>query len=131
MALEAPFHIQGVFLVHERHLVDLAMTGLTSYTLADMDVMLEVDEIGQIVDTCPTQCHIIPVTGADRLEDGSLGPNHRVTGHAGFGRGDTGKSRGFYRGVAVPAVDTHTSHMVFVTERDRLILRNSNLAYVI
>jgi len=46
VAIKAPFHIEGILFHHKGHLIDLAMTALTTNAFAYMDAMVEVDKIG-------------------------------------------------------------------------------------
>src|ERR1700722_9293185 len=51
VTVDAPVHVKRVFLVHQRHLLDVPMAGGASDALVDVDSVVEVHEIGQIVDT--------------------------------------------------------------------------------
>ncbi len=53
MAFDAPLHIEGVDLVCEGHLVDPTVTSGASDPLVNVDAVVEVNKIGQIVDTSP------------------------------------------------------------------------------
>jgi hypothetical protein len=46
MAAQAPFHLQTFLLVHQRHLVDRPVTGVTADALGDVNAVIEIDEIG-------------------------------------------------------------------------------------
>ena len=49
MAVKAPLHLKRLGLVHQRHLVDRAVAGRTADALTYMDLMIEVNEIGEVV----------------------------------------------------------------------------------
>src|ERR1019366_6911000 len=53
MTLQAPLHLQRVHLVSERHAVHSAVAALAAHTLIDVNAVVEVDEIGQVVDPRP------------------------------------------------------------------------------
>ena len=93
--------------------------------------MLEVDKIGQVVDARPLQGGIISEAGPHRLENSCLGPDLRVTAHAGFRRWDTGKRSFLHRRVAETAVDSHSGYVVLMTEGRRLILGYANVTDVV
>ena len=59
--------------------------------------------------------------GAHGFEDGRFGPDLRVAGHAGFGRGNAGKSTLLDGGMAVATVDAHAGDVVFVAKGNGLI----------
>ena len=67
MAVPAPLHQQGVLLPHQGHLVDAAMAGLAADALADVDAVVEIDEVWQVVDTRPLERLVREVTLAHRL----------------------------------------------------------------
>src|SRR6185437_372049 len=53
MAIQAPFHLQRVLFVHERHLVHRAMTTETADSLGDMNAVIEIDIVRQIMHAVP------------------------------------------------------------------------------
>ena len=53
VAFQTPFHIEGVDFPHQRHLVNLPVTGLTRNTFVNMDAVIEVNKIGKIVNPHP------------------------------------------------------------------------------
>ena len=59
-----------------------------------------------------------------------IGPDFRVTGHAGFRRWDPGKSSLLNGSVAVAAVDPKLARMVGMAERNGLLAREVLLSYV-
>lgn len=107
------------------------MTGLAADSPVDMYVVLEVDKIRQVVNARPLQGGIISEAGPHRLENSCLGPDFRVTGHAGFRRWDTGKRSFLHRRVAEAAVDTHAGYVVLMTEGRRLIFGHANVTDVV
>ena len=67
MAVETPLHIKRVGLPNQGHLINLAVTRLTTDTLVDVDTMVEINEIGQIVDPVPPDRFILSETGPYRF----------------------------------------------------------------
>ena len=131
MAFQAPLHIEGIFLPHKGHLINGAVATLAAYSLVYMNAVIEVDEIGQIVDPGPLQRDLIAKAGPHGFEHGGLGPDLRMAGHAGLRGGDASEGTCLNRGVAVATVDAHTRDVVFVAKRHRLVSRHIDLAYVI
>ena len=121
VAIETPFHIQRFGFPHQGHLIDLAVARLAANALVDVDAVVEIGEVGQVVDAIPLDGHVIAEAGAHGFEDGRFGPDLRVAGHAGLGRGNAGKSTLLDGGVAVATVDAHSGDVVFVAEGNGLI----------
>ena len=53
MAVQAPLHLQGVLLIHDRHQVDAAVAGRTANPLIHVDRVIEIHEVGKIVHAGP------------------------------------------------------------------------------
>src|SRR5262249_30674310 len=53
MAAQAPLHLQRMGREGQRHLVDLAVAAETADTLVHVDAVVEVNEVGQVVDARP------------------------------------------------------------------------------
>lgn len=116
MALQAPLHLQGLRLRHQRHAVHAAMTGDAANALMQVNTVVEVDKIWQIVHACPDQ----RLPGAKALphggKEGTLRPDMSVAVHAGFSGWESGKGAHFHRGVTIAAVNTQPTHMMLVAE---------------
>ena len=121
MAIEAPLHIQRFGFPHQGHLIYLTVARLAANALVDVDAVVEIGEVGQVVDAIPLDGYVVAETGAHGFEDGRFGPDLRVAGHAGFGRGNAGKSTFLDGGMAIAAVDAHAGDVVFVAEGNGLI----------
>ena len=65
--------------------------------------------------------HVVAEAGAYGFEDGRFGPNLRVAGHAGFGRGNASEGALLDGGVAIAAVDAHAGDVVLVAKGNGLI----------
>ena len=95
MASQAPFHLQTFLLVHDRHLIDRAVAGIAANALGDVNAVIEIDEVGELVDSRPLQRFAGAVAGADRLEQLGVGPDLRVAVHAGLRRRNSREAGGF------------------------------------
>ena len=130
MAAETPLHLQAFLLVHQRHLIDRTMARVATDALGHMNAVVEIDEVGKLVDAGPLQRLAAAIAGSDGLEELRVGPDLRVAIHAGLGRRNAGKARGLDRGVAVTAVDAESGHVVLMAEGHRLRLAHSGIRYV-
>src|SRR5207245_7556521 len=83
MALQAPAHLKAVLLIHERHAVDASVTRRAADALDDVDAVVEVHEVGQIVDARPLERAVLPEAGANGFENRRVGPDLRMAVHAG------------------------------------------------
>jgi len=124
MATQAPFHLQRVFLAHQRHTIHGPMASVTTHAFLNMNRMVEVCEIGKVVDAGPANRRAVLKTISHRPEDVACGPNLGVTVHANRRRGDTGKRGRLNRRMTVAAIDAEPGHMVFVAERHGLLSRH-------
>jgi hypothetical protein len=53
MAFQAPLHLQRLFLPHQWHPIDLTVARRAPDALMNVNAVVEVDEVGQIMDTRP------------------------------------------------------------------------------
>ena len=53
MAVEAPLHLKRLLLPHQGHLIDSAVAAYASDALLHVDAVVELDEVGKIVNTGP------------------------------------------------------------------------------
>jgi len=78
--------------------------------------MVEIDEVGQVVDTRPMKGAVVTETRADGFENGTRRPQLRVAVHAGFRRRNPCEWRCLYRRMAIPAVDAIVANVMGVAE---------------
>src|SRR6266581_4393492 len=105
---------------HQRHLVDPAMARHTANAFVDMDAVIEVDKIGQVMDSDPGERCIGAQAGTHGLEHGTLSPDLGVAVHTGLRRRNA-SHRGFlHKGVTVAAVDAETADVMLMAEGHRL-----------
>lgn len=126
MTIETPNHLQRSLLSHNRHLVNPAVAGGTPNALSDMDAVIEVREVGQIMDARPLKRCAGGRARAERFQRAARRCNLRMAVHAGTRRRDASKCRRFNREMAVSAIDTVSRDMKFVAERDRLASCDAN-----
>ena len=100
------------------------MAGLAADPLVDVNAVVEIDEVGEIVDAVPLESGIVAEAGAHRLEHGRLTPDLGVTGHTGFGGGNAGKTALVDGRVAIATVEAHPGNVMLVTKGDRLLERD-------
>ena len=93
VALDAPLHLQGILLEHQRHLIDTPVTRLAPHALLHVNAVIEVDEVRQVVHARPVQRAVLTQARADRLEDRTCDSQLGVAIHAGLRWGDPGKGR--------------------------------------
>ena len=108
----------------------MAMAGGTTQSFCDMNAVIEINVIGQIVHAGPFQRHIGGKAFPHRCQDGRIVKDLRMTSHASFTGGHAGEAR-FLDGVmAIAAIDSVVANVMFVTEGNRLIERDSDISSV-
>jgi len=128
MAFQTPFHMEGLLARHQWHSGDLTVARFARHTSMNVNAVIEVNEIGQIVNACPTDRTVFSKARAHRFEHRTVSPNLRMAIHAGLGWRNSGK-RTFLDGrVAVSAIDPDSPDVVFMTERDGLVASDPNFS---
>src|SRR5579863_4311452 len=121
MAVDAPLHVERIYLVHERHRVHPAVARRAADTLVYVNTVVEVNEVGQVVNARPLDRLARAEAFAHRLQKLGVGPDLRVAAHARLGGGKSGEVRSLNRGVAVPTVDAIVGDMVLMAKWNGLI----------
>jgi hypothetical protein len=75
VALQAPSHLQARVLKHQRHLIDLAVTGDATDPFADMNIVPEIDEIRQVMNARPFERDPGAPTLPHGIEQRGVGPD--------------------------------------------------------
>lgn len=89
--------------------VPLRVVPLRSRVCGDVKAVVEIDEIGEIVDPYPLERAVAAITLPHRLQHRAVGPDLGMTAHAGLGGRDP-RERGLLdRRMAVGAVDPETA----------------------
>jgi hypothetical protein len=130
VTFQAPLHLKRHDLHRKRHQVYAAMTGRTAHALVNVNAVVEIDEVGQVMDPRPLNRLPRPIALAHGLKEWAVGKNLRVAIHAGLRRRDAGESRRFYGGVTIAAVDAFIADVMLVAELNRLLAREVGLRVV-
>jgi hypothetical protein len=130
MAFQAPLHVQSFRLPKEGHPVDAAMASITADSLAHVDAVIEVDKVGQVIDSSP--CDWLPRAKAlaYRFQNRAIGPDLGVAIHAYLSSRHTGVGGLLYRGVTIATVDADATDVMLVAERHRLLNRDVDVGCV-
>jgi hypothetical protein len=123
MAVQAPRHLQRRRLKHERHLIHLPVTRGAAYALGHVNAVIEIDIIGQTVNTDPVNRLIGAITLSNRLQITRAVKQHGMTVHACFRRWNACRRRELDTRMAVPAIDAVVADVVLVAELNGLISR--------
>src|SRR5258708_5712461 len=99
MALETPFHVQGVLPPGQRHFMNGPMARRASDSLIDMDAMVKINKIRQLMDPDPFDRLVCFKAFSDRLQHGTIFPKLGMAVHAGFSCGHPRESGGFNVGM--------------------------------
>lgn len=91
VAFKTPVHVQRGHAPGERHLIDAAMAGGATDSLAHVNAVIEINEARQIVDPRPFNRLAGAETFPDRRQRGTLRPDLRMAVHADLGRRNPGK----------------------------------------
>jgi len=123
MAIQAPDHCEGRDRMDLPHQVDPAVALHAPNAVTDVGRMIEIDELGELMNPLPPKRLILEPAGANRCEKFGLLPNLRVTIHAKRSRRRPGirRSSGFV--MAVHAIDSVISNVVAVVELNGLVHR--------
>ena len=123
MAVQAPGHLQGRRLKHQRHLIHLPVARRTAHALGHVNAVIEINVVGQAVYTDPVNGLIGAITLSDRLQIACAVKQHGMTVHAGFGGRNACRRRELDTRVAVSAINAVVTHMVLMAELNGLITR--------
>src|SRR5262249_58258973 len=124
VTFQAPLHVQRHDAPRQRHLIYAPVAGRTADAFVDVDAVVEVDEVGQVVDPRPFNRLAGPEALAHGLQVRAVGEKLRVTTHAGRGRRNAGEPRDLDRRVTVPAINPVVDRMVLVRELHGLFTRD-------
>src|SRR5439155_5815837 len=116
MAIQTPSHVERVGAPRDRHITHRTVAGGAADAFVHMDAVIEIDKLGQGVDSCPAKRAVRLKTRAHRVEHGSVHPDLGVASHTGSGRRESGKGRPFHRCVAISTVDAKLAGMMFMAE---------------
>ena len=101
----------------------------TAYPLIHVRAVVEINEVGNIVDPRPFHRRVVVPARNERFEHRLIGQYLGVARHARFGGRNAGKCTGLHRRVAVTAIETVALYVTRVTKRYGLRLRNVHLRH--
>ncbi len=73
VAIQTPVHLQRFGFYSEGHLINPPMTGFTTNTLFHMNGVVEIDKVGQIMNSNPLQGLVILSAGPDWFQQRVVG----------------------------------------------------------
>jgi hypothetical protein len=121
VAVDAPLHVHISRFPGERHLVQTSVASFAAHSLVHVDAVIEIDEVGQIIDAIPAYGLVLAQAGAHRFQHIAVFPNLLMTVHAcGCGRHPCKRTH-FDGVVAVTAINTDPSNVVCMAKRHGLI----------
>ena len=130
MTLEAPFHLKRSRLIGQRHQVDPSVTSRAAHALVYVNAVIEINEVGQIVNPRPLYGFAASPTLADRFQVRAVRPNLGVAIHTGFRRRNPCKRKLLDGGVTIAAVDSVIADVMLVAELNGLFARKEGLSIV-
>jgi hypothetical protein len=96
------------------------VTADTTDPLLDVDAMVEIDELGKVMDSLPFNGLAGSITFPHGFQHGAADPDLGMAVHTGFGGRNPGEGRVLHGGMAIPAIDAKLTDMMLVAKRDRL-----------
>ena len=130
MTLQTPLHLQRCRLISQRHQIDSPMTGRTSHAFVHVNAVIEIDEVGQVINTLPLDRLACAPALANRFEIRTVSPDLRMAVHTSLGRWDSSKRELLDGSMAVAAIDSVIADVMLVTELDRLLAREEGLGVI-
>jgi len=130
MTAKTPLHLQRFLLIHQRHKINRAMTGIAAHALCHVDAVIEIDEVRKLVHPRPLQRFTGAIAGTNRLKELRVRPDLRVAIHASLGRWNPGKTRSLNRCMAVAAIDAEAAYVMLMAKWNWLRLANTGVGDV-
>ena len=130
MALKAPLHLKRRNLHRQRHQVNATVTGRAADAFVDVYAVVEIDKVGQVVDSRPLDGLPRPEAFAHGLKERAVGKYLRMTIHASLRGRDARDGGCFDRGVAIAAIYPFVADVVTVSELNGLLARKERLRVI-
>ena len=124
MALETPRHLEGISLRGNVLILHCTVARVAVESSINVNRVVKEDEFGKLIDFVPFDRRSGFVALADWLEKRRVGPNLRVTAHAGFSRRNACIAGLFDAGMAITTINPKPACMVFMAERNGLVANN-------
>ena len=125
MTCKTPLHLQRVHARGQWHVPHITVASLTRDAAGHVRPVIEVDEVGEIVNPRPLESFAGGETGADGLEHGGVGEQLGMASHAHLRRRQARERRRFDGFVAVSTIDSVGACVVLVTEGHGLLDRRA------
>lgn len=120
MAIQTPRHRQGLHLLNDFHLSDIAVTTGAAHACPQVSAMVEIGEIGELVDANPLHRLAGGVAFADFKKLFAFGENQLVAVHTNGCRREDSYRRCFDIIMAIAAIDTEVAGVKFMAVGHRL-----------
>lgn len=130
MTLEAPLHLERRRLISQRHQINSPVTGRAPHALVHVNAVIEINEVGQVVNARPFDRFAASPTLAYGFQVRAVRPNLRVAIHTGLGRRDPRKRELLNGRVTVAAIDPLIAGVMLVAELNGLFAREEGLSIV-
>src|SRR4051812_45503779 len=116
VTIQTKAHRQAVCLVGQRHLGDVSVAVLTADAVAYVHRVIEVDEVGYVMDAVPAQRTVVEIAGAHRREQRTAIPDLCVASHTDFRGGQARRGSAFGIRVTVQTLDTIVTNVMSMVE---------------
>jgi hypothetical protein len=121
VTIDTPLHVHIGRFPGKRHLVQTSVASFAAHSLIHVNAVIEIDEVGQIIDAIPAYGLVLAQTGAHRFQHLAVSPKLLMTVHACRCGRHPGKRTHFNRVVAVPAVNADPGHVMCMAKRHWLV----------
>jgi hypothetical protein len=130
VASDTPLHLKRIDLPDRRHEIDPAVAGRATNTLFHVDAVIEIDKVGEVMNTRPLERLIVLPACTNRLEISARRKQLRVAIHARLGRRQACARCNLDRRMTVTAIETIITYVMFVGELDRLLSRHERTRHI-
>jgi len=130
MTLDAPLHVERRDLICKRHQINSPVTSRATDSFVHVNAVIEINEVGQIVDARPLDRLSSAPALTNRLEVRAIGPDLRVTVHAGLRRRNARVGELLDRCMTITAIDSVIADVMLVAKLNRLLSRKKSLSVV-
>jgi len=104
------------------------VAGVAADALRDVNAVIEINEIGKLIDAGPLEGLAGTIAGADWFEQLGVGPDLRVAVHASAGWRNAGETGSFHRRMTIAAVDAEPGDVMLMAERNGLRLAHARIS---
>ncbi len=130
VTIQAPRHVERFGLKHHVHAIDATVAGLAPHPRVHVEAVVEVDEVGRVMDAHPRHRGSGGEALTHRNQAGAVGLDLGVAVHAGLRGGYHGHRGPLHSDVAVAAVHAQITRVQLVAVGHRLLRRVPDLGAV-